>query len=448
MNTVTDTVAIGAGVSGLTAARLLQHAGERVVVLEARSRIGGRINSQTVVDQAGTRTTTDLGASWIHGITGSSVHALTQALGMRNIEFTTGSYQVSGRPIVYYGVDGQKLDSAATEAYVADVNECDAVLASVISKFPAGVSYADAVAKALAGFDWDDARVARAREYFLHRAEEQYGADASVLDAHGLDDDQVEGDEVIFPEGYGHLTGALAHGLDIRLDTVVSEIVWEPGGARVVTNNGDFSAKRAIVTVPIGVLRAGELTFTPELPAASRESISKLQMNAFEKIFLRFDKQFWDQDVYTIRRQGPAAKWWHSWYNVSAASNHPTLLTFAGGEAAQATRTLSDEQIVDSVMVALREIYGADVPDPVAATVTRWQDDPYSHGSYAYMELGATTGDHDAIATPIADTIYIAGEATWTDDPATVTAGLESGMRAAGQILGRDIVVDEVIASL
>jgi len=67
---------------------------------------------------------------------------------------------------------------------------------------------------------------------------------------------------------------------------------------------------------------------------------------------------------------------------------------------------------------------------------TAWQEDPFAgHGSYAYMTLGSTTADHDALATPIGGVLHLAGEATWTDDPATVTAALCSGRRAAEAVL-------------
>ena len=79
--------------------------------------------------------------------------------------------------------------------------------------------------------------------------------------------------------------------------------------------------------------------------------------------------------------------------------------------------------------------------------MTRWQDDPYARGSYAYMTVGSTTADHDDLATPLGGgVLQLAGEATWTDDPATVTAALESGRRAASNILGRDVDIAELWA--
>src|SRR5690606_1261536 len=111
-----DTIVIGAGVSGLTAARLLTSEGRRVVVLEARDRVGGRVVSDRRYGFA-----TDLGASWIHGITDSPVAAAAEALGMRTVEFTVGGYQPYSRPIAYCGPDGRRLSDDATRAFVADI---------------------------------------------------------------------------------------------------------------------------------------------------------------------------------------------------------------------------------------------------------------------------------------------------------------------------------------
>jgi monoamine oxidase len=87
-------------------------------------------------------------------------------------------------------------------------------------------------------------------------------------------------------------------------------------------------------------------------------------------------------------------------------------------------------------MVQLRRLYGADIPDPVGIIARTGRNDPWPRGSYAYMTVGSDTSDHDALATPIGGVLHLAGEATWTDDPATVTAALCSGHRAAENVLG------------
>ncbi len=432
-----DTVVVGAGVAGLTAARLLEIAGHRCVLVEARDRIGGRVST----DRSDGRVT-DLGASWIHGVTDSPVAAAAAAFGLRTIEFTVGGYQPDSRPIAHYGPDGGRLGDDQARRYVDDIRAVDAALHATIAASGPDDSYRDVTEAALAAQGWDAERAQRVREYLEHRAEEQYGAWIDDLAAHGLDDDAIDGDEVVFPDGYDELPAHLAAGLDVRLSTPATRVEWSPAGVLVATDDGAFGARHAIVTVPVGVLTSGELLFSPALPDAHAAALSRLTMNRFEKVFLRFPERFWEPDVYAIRQQGPEGRWWHSWYDLTRLDGEPTLLTFAAGPAAEVTADWDDERLVASVLAQLRRLYGDRVPAPTAVHRTAWQHDPWSRGSYAFMRPGSTTADHDDLAVPIGDRLHLAGEATWTEDPATVTAALLSGHRAAERVLGRPVAID------
>ena len=432
-----DTIVIGAGVAGLTAARLLTGAGQRVVVLEARDRVGGRVWTDRRGDAA-----TDLGASWIHGVTGSPVAAAVEAFGMPTVEFTVGGYQPDSRPIAYYGPDGRRLSDAAARGFAADIHAVDAALSPIVAESAPDASYRDVTEAALATQGWDLERTQRVREYLEHRSEEQYGAWIEDLAAHGLDDDSIDGDEVVFPEGYDRLPERLAAGLDVRLGHVVSRVEWSDTGVAVTTNRGAFTAASAIVTVPVGVLQSPDFAIEPPLPEPVAGALGRLRMNAFEKVFLRFAHAFWDEDVYAVRQQGPESRWWHSWYDLTPLHGIPTLLTFAAGPAALETRDWDEARVVESVLDQLRRLYGDRVEQPTDVHVTHWQDDPFAHGSYAYMTLGSTTADHDTLATPVGGVLHLAGEATWTDDPATVAGAMYSGHRAAERVLGGRIPID------
>lgn len=425
-----DTVVIGAGVSGLTAARYLAQAGQRVVVLESRDRVGGRTHTERVDGFV-----TDFGASWIHGVDDNPLTDLVNACGMRTVEFTVGSYQPGGRPIAYYGPTGERLSDEAVQRFADDIRECDGHLEAAVEASGPNDSYLDAVETALAGLGWEADREERVREFLLHRSEEQYGMWAGDLAAHGLDDDTTNGDEVIFPDGFDQLAAHLAEGLDIRLEHVVTRVKWAPNGVTVSTGKGDFTAARAVVTVPIGVLKSGDLVFEPALPQPHATAIDGLEMNNFEKVVLRFPTKFWDEDVYAIRQQGEAGRWWHSWYDLTMLHGVPTLLTFAAGPCVAETRGWGAARVVESVLEALRGLYGDRVKAPDHVQITDWQGDSYSYGAYAYMKPGSTPEERDLLATPIGGVLHLAGEATWTEDPATVTAALYSGHRAAQNIL-------------
>lgn len=436
-----DTIVVGAGVSGLTAARLLADAGQRVVVLEARDRVGGRVWTDRRDGLV-----TDLGASWIHGVNDSPVADAAAAFGMPTVEFTVGGYQPDSRPIAYYAPDGSRLTDAAAHAYIDDIHTVDATLVEVIAASDPDASYRDVTEAALARQGWDAERTQRVREYLEHRSEEQYGVWIADLAAHGLDDDAIDGDEVVFPDGYDALPRHLAEGLDVRLEHVVTRVEWSDSGVAVTTPEGTLPAANAIVTVPVGVLKSDGFVIEPPLPEPVAGALGRLRMNTFEKIFLRFPAKFWDDGVYAIRQQGPESAWWHSWYDLTALDGVPTLLTFAAGPAAIETRDWSDDAVVASVLAQLRRLYGDRVEEPTHVNRTAWQDDPFARGSYAYMTVGSTTEDHDELATPVGGVLHLAGEATWTDDPATVTAALCSGHRAAENVLGRAIPIDAVWA--
>lgn len=434
-----DTVVVGAGIAGLTAARLIAQAGQRVVVLEARDRIGGRV----FTDRTGTHPV-DCGASWIHGIHEAPVATAAQAFGMRTREFTVGSFQPDSRPIAYFGPDGTRLSDEEAARFTADVHAYDAELAVTIRRSAPGTSYAQAVDDTLERLHLGADRSARVREFMQHRTEEQYGAWIGDLDAHGLDDDSILGEEVVFPDGYDELASHLARGAEVRLDHVVTRVSWTPAGVTLSTLLGEFTANHAIVTVPVGVLKSGDLQFDPPLPEKTRKALDGLEMNAFEKVVLRFQHRFWPEDVYALRRQGVTGEWWHSWYDLTELHGVPTLLTFAAGPCARATRDWADERIVESVMLGLRDLFGDAVLDPVETIVTRWQDDQFTRGSYAYMTVGSRAEDHDLLAAPIGGVLQLAGEATWAEDPATVTAAFMSGHRAAERVLRREIPISAV----
>ncbi|WP_288969848.1 NAD(P)/FAD-dependent oxidoreductase [uncultured Microbacterium sp.] len=438
-----DTIVIGAGMSGLTSARMLADAGQSVVVLEGRDRVGGRMHTDR-----GAGFPVDLGASWIHGIEDSPLWNLVHALRIPAIEYTVGSFQVGGRPIENFDGDGHPMDEAATAQWIADVDMADRLLVEEIAASSPGDTYLDVTERALDRSGFAPERIDDIREFFRHRVEEQCGAWIGDLDAHGLDEDAIEGDEVIFPRGYDELPRRIGSGLDVRLETVVTRVSRSGDGVVVHAGETQYRAARAIVTVPLGVLKAGTITFEPALPDAVAGPVSRLGMGVFNKVFVQFPERFWNEGTYVIRALGEAGEHWHSWYDVSAVSGIPTLLTFAAGPFGRRMQELPDAEIVADAVNALRVLYPDAVGEPLAHWVTRWGEDEFSNGSYSHLALGSTHHDHDALAGPVDGVLHFAGEATWGDEPATVGAAFYSGHRAAERILDRSVDLTDFAARI
>lgn len=428
-----DVVVVGAGVAGLAAARALALGGQRVLVLEARDRIGGRTWTDSSLGVP-----VDLGASWIHGVDGNPLWALAPRFGIDTVECTVGSFQFDGRPIAWHGPSGAALSAEDTSAFVADLHTVDAALDAVVAQAPPPSTYAAAVDTVLRSLQWRGDRAARVREYTAHRSEDLCGAPVTVLDAHGLDEEHVPGDEVVFPGGYAQYARALAEGLDVRLSSVVRSVTQTDDSVFVGLADGTtVVARQVVVTVPLGVLQAGAVVFTPPLSAPVAGAIDRLGMGAYDKVFLRFPARFWG-DSWVLRQQGSAGVDWHSWYDMSRVTGVPVLAALVGGAGARRLETLPDAMVVDEGVAALRKMFGASVPEPEAFRITRWAQDPFSRGSYSYLHVGASPDDHDLLGTP-SGRVQLAGEATWSDDPATVHGALLSGLRAAGRLLGTQV---------
>jgi monoamine oxidase len=237
-------------------------------------------------------------------------------------------------------------------------------------------------------------------------------------------------------DGFATLLQDAVQGLDVRLDTPVQRLVWQTEGVVAETATGRFAADRALVTLPVGLLRDGALAFDPPLPLEQRAAIARIGYGAgvLGKIYLRFDQPFWPRDVYrfvglppTPDRRGV----FNTWLSLERETGAPLLLSFANGQAAlRFEKECSDAQVLDEAMASLRRLFGS-VPAPAAFCFTRWLADPWSAGSYSYPALCSLPGDRVAYARPLGDRVFFAGEATEAGDYGTVQAALRSGERAA-----------------
>ena len=276
-------VVVGAGVAGLAAARALHDAGLRVRVLEARDRVGGRICTAGVGDAV-----VDLGAAWFHGVEGNPVadYARTRGLGLTLYEAGVGVF-------VDAALD-RMLAGAAAGAAFTGAREVLGGLATRLGPSgdaAAGPAVEDCVANLNA-----PAAEARAVRFAAELALAVNAAPLDRLSLRGLlseGPEELAGGDHVVDGGYRTVVDALSRELDIALGTPVTRIAHSSGGVAVEAAGGAVDASHAIVTAPLGVLKAGSIAFDPALPPAKADAIGRLGHGTFEKVMLVFAERFW-----------------------------------------------------------------------------------------------------------------------------------------------------------
>ena len=415
---------IGAGMAGLGAARALAKAGTQVTVIEARDRIGGRTHTSHLWPDLAV----DMGASWIHGTTGNPMTALARKVG---VTLTPTSYKRSAAfdaagqevPFLKPAKRAMKLVEMARDRVAdleADVSLMEAVLAS-----PGWAALTPA-----------ERRVARLA--INTRFEHEYSGDWSRLSARTFDyGEDFTGDEAVVTPGFGPILHRLARGLDIRLGAVVTAIAPLGKGVEVTSTQGIFRADHAVVTLPLGVLKAGAVGFAAPLDARRQRAIDRLEMGLLNKCVLRFDRVFWPADKDWIDFLGPTETLWADWTNYHPACGQPVIVGFNAARMADEVEALDDAATTASAMAALRAMFGSGVPDPIASQISRWRADPFALGAYSFLAVGSSPKDRSALFGADWDgRLHFAGEATSKGHAATVHGALMTGRAAAAAILG------------
>jgi monoamine oxidase len=238
----------------------------------------------------------------------------------------------------------------------------------------------------------------------------------------------------VFTDGFDKLPDKLACKLDVRLDHAVERIEHDRAGVRVVTQRGAFVADRAIITLPLGILKSGQVEFSPPLPANKIDAMRRLGMGVLNKLILRFPVCFWPRESEWLEYAGERTGEWALFFNLFKHIVKPVLVAFNSGTFARELEELPDHQIVEQCLAVLRTMFGPNIPSPDGWLVTRWASDPFSLGSYSFIPSGGSGADMDALAEPVGDRLYFAGEATSRAQYATVQGAFFSGFRAAGEI--------------
>ena len=438
-----DVIIVGAGVAGLTAAAEIGRSGHSVLVVEARSRIGGRVFTGR---DSRTGAAIEFGAEFIHGLPPE----IWEPLQGRNIKIAEveGSqwcrhHGCLGKCQFFSDVDGilsRMVDGSPDESFLSFLRRC--------CEPPASPKQAEANRRATAyvsGFNAaDPARVG------VHWLVEGMRAEA-----------KIEGDRVFrSADGYADLLEILhenvaSAGASIQTNCVVEFIRWKNGSVELKLRGANptmLFARKALITLPLGVLQApsdaeGAVRFEPDLPKSKRSALQTMVMGKVIRVTLRFKTRFWDllpapdhsaktladmSFLFTDDEIFPT--WW-----TTMPRRHPIITGWAPFQSAERLAGREPAGMIEQAALTLGGLL--EVPNLTAQLeagyVHDWQSDPYSRGAYSYGAVGSD-GAQAALAGPLEATLFFAGEATdITGHNGTVHGAIASGHRAAREILER-----------
>lgn len=435
-------IVIGAGLSGLAAARQLIFLGFKVVVLEGRGRPGGRVRTKKMTGgDSKTLAAADLGGSVLTGINGNPLGVLVRQLGfpLHKVRDICPLYLPNGR-MVNSDVDSkvevsfnELLDKVCKlrQGIMEEVKSVDVSLGTALEAFRSVYKVAeDSMERML--LDW-------------HLANLEY-ANATLMSNLSMafwdQDDPYEmgGDHCFIPGGNERLVRALAEDLPIFSDRRVDRVIYGNDGVLVHAGGQEYRGDMVLCTVPLGVLKRGVIQFVPELPQRKQDAIERLGFGLLNKVAILFPYDFWGGEIDTfghLTEEPNMRGEFFLFYSYSSVAGGPLLVALVAGEAAVKFENMSPVESVSRVLEILKGIFspkGIAVPDPLQAVCTRWGQDQFSYGSYSYVAIGASGDDYDILAESVADRVFFAGEATNKQYPATMHGAFLSGMREAAHI--------------
>jgi monoamine oxidase len=438
-----DVIVIGAGLAGLSAADALRRAGRRVMVLEARDRVGGRTWTDTY---EGVRI--ERGGQWI-GPDQPLVYALVRELGLHTFPSATGGRQVldrGGQISTYTGtippvgllnllplqlmmtlVERWRRRVPAAEPWTApDAAWMDArTLQSWIERVPSAV-LSDLLRPAIRTvFGADPGEVGLL--HFLAYVSSAGGFER-LLDVEGgfQQDRVVEGAQAIS-------AGLAARVGDVRLGCPVRAVVQDAGGVTVHTDAARWTASRVVVAVPL-TLRS-RIRFEPGLPVDTEQLHQRCPMGATTKVFVRYERAFWRERGLSgeaVCTEGPVSVT----FDATAPGGPPLLLAFVVGAPARtwALRPAAERraQVVDGLV----RWFGPEAARPLWVEEQDWTTEPWSGGCpISQLPAGTLSVFGPALRRPVGR-VHWAGTETARRCTGFMEGALESGMRVAEEVLG------------
>ena len=407
-----DVIIIGAGASGLSAAKELARMGLSYIVIEGSHRIGGRAYSEEIAPDIWF----DLGCSYLHQGDTNPFVTIADELGVI-IGKDKGDIFTDDKLCIYK--DGVPLNPREGKAYISYQNECYAAIhaaadrgedVAVVDLVDLENEYAMTYANGMAALCAQD-------------IDQVSSIELATIDA---------GPDVPILNGYGNLVTAWGGDIPVSLNTKVERIEYSSQGVSVETTRGTMRARTVLSTVSNGILISGEIEFTPALPDWKIEAVLGLPIGTLNKICVHFDKDVFDSDgrgfhINCAEDAGAGG------FEASVMGQN-TAVVFIGGRHAiwleKQGQQASHEYAVDQVA----EVFGNEIRKHVTRSIaTAWTTDPWTRGSYS-CTLPGQGHQRVELARPIEDRLFFAGEATTVGDHGCCHGAFRSGIRAAQEI--------------
>jgi monoamine oxidase len=241
-------------------------------------------------------------------------------------------------------------------------------------------------------------------------------------------------------QGYDTLPRHMAEGIEVKLGFTVKEVAYGPDGVKVTSAAGEtLEARAGVSTLPVGVLQANTVKFTPELPESKKDALKKIHMGAVVKVLLKFKEPFWPKSMsIVVSSEGPVTLYWNIFYGMDRSKVSPVLTAYTTGPRGEHMASISEEEAVKLSLDDLKRLFPKADPHGLFVESRRinWPKDPFAMGGYTLVLPGGT-GARKQLAAADTGALFWAGSCVATTTiSATVQGAYITGQQAAKDVLG------------
>lgn len=426
-----DAIVIGAGLSGVGAARCLTADGLTVLMLEAQNRVGGRID--TILTSTGFPI--ELGAMLFDSGTAQEPTSLCLYMQQLNLDIMP----VDSNHANVFDANGHSKTVSALQKSLSPYYQVanDLIQAAKNTTWKSPPSLAEVLKYYQDNIPAIGTPAFLARQTITAMLEHHTGAPIANTSILQLNEPST-GELAIALGGYQRLMDDLhqqtmATGkFTLQLQSPVTKIYHDNDNhTRVVTKSGvEYTAKTVLCTIPLGVLKQQTVQFFPPLSKEKQKAINQLEVGQYNKVILEFAKNFLPEDMHYVFPGSVNLTEWPEYFNLYPFSGRQTPILIANfyANAARFKQT-PDDELIKVALQPLINVFGKKVSTLVSATVTHWDTDIYARGSFSYCGLQYDPQVHEHLAKPEGN-LYFAGEHTALSARSTIEGAYTSGLRA------------------